>query len=157
MIRTHLILFLVSTCAVLCTSRAVAGEPPPEDRTYFIYVIGLDDDPLVGEADCLTFDATQACTLDGLTCLNWQRASGGVQSPKQSGFSMSAVIDDGELVVSFEGQGRVESLGRKTAIAAVGRAAALDASLNFSFAGRQTSLGKCRRRVEEFRAQSGDP
>ena len=148
-----MILFTLSA-TLLASSALVAKSPAPEGRTYFIHVIGFGDDPFMAEADCLTFDATQACTLDGQTCLDWSRIEEGRQTVRESGFTMSTEIDDEGLVITMEGQGRVDSRGPKSSIAAVGQAAALDQRMNFTFAGRQTSRSRCLDMVEDFQSQS---
>ena len=158
MIRPTTILLLI-LCAVLFMNpnASMAKSPAPEGRTYFVVVIGLGDDPYVPEVDCLTFDATQACTLDDQTCLSWERAEGGLQTNKESGFSLTTTIDSDGLMINLEGQGRADSRGSKSSISAVARAAALDEQLNFSLAGRQTTRNQCLRRIDEYMAQNSSP
>ena len=131
-----------------------AKEPAPEDRTYFIQVMGLQEDPFAVEADCLTFSATEACTLGGQTCLSWQRVQEGLQSRQQSGFSLSATLDDDGLLIALSAQGRVDTRGSKSSISAAGAATALDLKMNFAFSGRQVSRGRCRQLVEELQSSS---
>lgn len=148
-------ILLLILCAVLITgTTAEAKGPPPEGRTYFVYVTGLDEDPYAAQADCLTFDATEACTPDGQTCLTWERTTGGLQTNKESGISLTAQIDEDGLIITLESQGRVDSRGSKSSIAVVGHATALDGQLNFTFSGRQVSRGRCLRMVEAFTAQA---
>ena len=144
-------ILILTLCAMLLTgSSAMAGAPAPEGNTYFIYVIGLEDDPYEASADCLIFDATHACTLDDQVCLTWQRTEGGLQYNKESGLSFAAEIDDDGLIITVEGQGRVDSRGRRSSISVVGRVAALDVQMNFAFAGRQVGRNRCLRMVEDF-------
>ena len=141
---------LLTLCAMLITgSTAMARGPAPEGRTYFIYVMGLGDDPYEVGAECLTFDAVLACSLNQ-NCLNWERAEGGLQTNKESGFSVAAELDDDGLIIAMEGQGRVNSRGRRSSISVVARASALGAQLNYVIAGREVGRGRCRRMVEDF-------
>ena len=139
--------------AILVTgSTAVAGAPAPEGRTYFVYIMGLNDDPYEVGVDCLAFDATQACSLDDEICLAWERAEGGLQTRKESGFSIVTEIDDDGLILTLEGQGRVNSRGGRSSISVAADVTALDVHLNFVFAGRQVGKNRCLRLQEEFLA-----
>lgn len=153
MTRRFPVFLLILLAVLLINSTAMAKDPAPAGRTYFVFVMGLDEDPYAIEPDCLTFSATEACTLDGQLCLDWQRVEGGLQSSSQSGFSLVTEIEDDGLIVTITGQGRVDSRGRKSSISAVGRAAALDVQLNFSFSGRQANRNRCRQMMEDFQAQ----
>jgi len=142
---------------LLLSPTAMAKNPVPEGRTYFIFIMGLDDDPYGIDVDCLTFDANQACTPDGEICLDWQRTQGGVQTNKEVGFALNTQFDQDGLIIRMEGQGRIESRGRNSSLSAVVRAAALSEQLNFTFAGRQVKRSRCLRLAEEFRAQPAGP
>jgi hypothetical protein len=157
MIRPAPLSLLILLATLLISPTAMAKNPPPEGRTYFVFIMGLDDDPYGIEADCLTFDATQACSPDGQTCMAWERTEGGRQSQKESGFSLATEIEDDGLIIRLDGQGRIDSRGHKSSISAVARAAALDLQLNFAFAGRQVGASRCRQMVEDFRAQPASP
>lgn len=148
--RSIFILFVTLAASVVSSSIVTAGSPAPEGRTYFVYVVGLDDDPYLPQVDCLAFDATHACTLDGGTCLEWQRVEEESGTPKESGFSLFTEIDEDGLLVTMKGQGRVDSRGSRSSIAAVAQAAALDQRINFSLAGRQTSRNRCLAMMEDF-------
>jgi hypothetical protein len=137
--------------SLLVSSAAVAKEPAPEGRTYFILVIGLADDPYQAEPDCLTFDALQACTLDGDTCLDWEPLASSPDN-RQTDFSMTTELEDDGLIILLEGRGTVESRGAKSSISYAAHASVLDQQANFAFAGRQTSAARCRRAVDDFRA-----
>lgn len=152
-------ILLLILCATLITgSSAMAKGPAPEGRTYFIYVMGLNDDPYQADADCLAFDATQACSVDDQVCLAWQRAARGLQTNRESGFSIAAQLNDDGLIITMEGQGRVNSRGRKSSIAVAARAEALGFDFNFIIAGRQVGAGRCLRMVEDFyEAQAAAP
>jgi len=156
--RPTSILLLILCPMLLTGSAAMAKGPAPEGRTYFVYVMGLNDDPYEADADCLTFDATHACAIDDLFCLTWQRAQGGLQTNRESGFTIVAEIDDDGLIIAMEGQGRVNSRGKRSSISVVARAAALGVQLNFVFAGRQVGRSRCLRMVEDFyEAQTAAP
>jgi hypothetical protein len=156
MMNKCLTVLTLLSVVLLGSTQAWAKEPAPEDRTYLVYVVGLSDDPYETMADCLTFDASQACTPDRSTCLSWQRTEGGVQTGRESGFSFFDETDDEGVLVTIEGQGRVDSRGAKSSISAVAQAFALGQRLNFSFSGRQIGLGKCLNKLEEL-AASQDP
>ena len=150
--RTASILALVLPLVLLAGSTAAAGAQAPQGRTYFVWVMGLNDDTYDADVDCLTFDATEACSSDGEVCLAWQRAEGGVQARKQSGFSFETEIDDDGLIITMDGQGRVDDRGKGSSISMVARAAALDLQLNFVVSGRQARRSRCLRMVEDFYA-----
>jgi len=156
-IRPAPILLLTVLAMLLLSPTAMARNPAPEGRTYFIFIMGLEDDPYGIEADCLTFGANQACTPEGDICLDWQRTQGGVQTNKEGGFALHTQFDQEGLIIRMEGQGRIDSRGRKSSLSAVARAAALDVQLNFTFAGRQVKRSQCLRLAEEFRAQQSGP
>lgn len=141
---------LVLLSVVLAGSTAVAGAQAPQDRTYFVYLMGLNDDPYEVDADCLTFNATQACSIDDEFCLTWQRTEGGLQTRKESGFSFTAEIDEEGLVITLEGQGRLDTHGRKSSISISAHASALGQKLNFIAAGRQVRRNRCGQLVEDF-------
>ncbi len=148
--RRPISILLLILCAMLLTSTtAMARSPAPEGRTYFIYVMGLNDDPYEVDADCLAFDETLACSLNQ-NCLSWQRADGGLQTNNESGFLLVGDLDDDGLIVTMEGQGRVNSRGRRSSISVVTRASALGFQLNFAMAGRDVGRSRCRRMVEDF-------
>ena len=151
------ILLLTLITGLLMSPSLMAKGPPPDGRTYIVFVMGLGDDPLSPEGDCLTFDATRACTLDNGTCLDWRRTEGGLQTPNESGFSLATEIEDDGLTIVMEGQGRIDSRGPKSSISAAVHATALDVQLNFAFTGRQTSRNKCRRRIEDFQERMNTP
>lgn len=144
------ILLLTVGAMLLTGSATMAKGPPPEGRTYFVYVMGLEDDLYDISADCLEFDETQACSIGDQFCLTWQEAEGGLHTSKAFGISFAAEIDSDGLLITMEGQGRVETRGRRSSISAVGRAAALDVQLNFTFSGRDVGRSRCLRMVEEF-------
>jgi len=150
MTRPVPVFLLILSAVLFFNSTAMAKDPAPDGRTYFVYVMGLDEDPYAIEPDCLTFNATQACTQDGAMCLDWERVEGGVQKKTESGFSLATEIENEGLVIAITGQGRVDSRGRKSSISAVGKASALDVQLNFSFSGRQTTRNRCRQMMEDF-------
>ena len=80
---------IVSIALLLSVSSAGAKAPAPEGRTYFIQVMGLDDAPYEVGADCLTFGATEACSLAG-TCLRWERLESPQAGPGEgTGFGRS--------------------------------------------------------------------
>lgn len=151
------ILLVILLAGLLMSTELMAKVPAPEGRTYFIVLIGLDDDHYRPEADCLTFDATQACTPGGQTCLEWQTTEASSQGSRESGFSIATQIEENDMVITIEGQGRIDSHGRRSSISAVAKAAAQGAQLNFGFTGRQTGRAKCLRLVEEFEAQMSSP
>jgi len=144
------ILLLTVGAMLLTGSATVANGPPPEGRTYFIYLMGLEDDLYDISADCLEFDETQACSIGDQFCMTWQEAEGGSPTSKAFGISFAAEIDSEGLLITLEGQGRVETRGRRSSISGVGRAAALDVQVNFAFSGREVGRSKCLRMVEDF-------
>ena len=144
------ILLLILGAMLLTGSTTMARGLPPEGRTYFVYVMGLNDDPYEASADCLEFDEDQACSLDDQFCLRWQETEGGLRTNKAFGISFAAEIDSDGVLITMEGQGRVESRGRRSSISAVGRAAALGVQLNFVFSGREVGRRKCQSMVEDF-------
>lgn len=150
--RSASILLVMLPVLLLAGSTATSGASPPQGRTYFVQLMGLNDDPYSVDVDCLAFDATQACSVDDQICLNWQRAEGGLQTNKQSGFSFEAEINDDGLILTLDGQGRVDARGRKSSIAMTARAAALGQQLNFVVAGRESRRARCLRMVEDFYA-----
>ena len=157
MIRPAPIFLLTLLAMLLLSPAAMAKNPVPEGRTYFIFIMGLDDSPYGIEVDCLTFDANQACTPEGDVCLDWQRTQGGVQTNREVGFSLSTQFEEDGLIIRMDGQGRVDSRGRKSSLSAVARAEALGEQMNFTFAGRQVKRSQCIRLAEEFRSQPADP
>jgi len=148
--RSLSILLLIPSVMLFTSAASSAKGLPPEGRTYFVYVMGLEDDPYEISADCLEFDATHACSVDDQFCLAWQRTEGGIQTNKEFGLSFSAEIDDDGLLITMGGQGRVEARGRRNSLSAVGRASALHVQLNFTFFGREVGKGRCLRMVEDF-------
>lgn len=151
------LMILVLLTSVALASPAVAKGAPPDGRTYFILVVGLGDDAYAPEADCLTFGATQACTLSGDPCLDWQRLEGQTQSGKEVAFGLSTMLEEDGVVIALAGQGRVDSRGPKSSISFAGHAAAEGMQINFSFAGRQVGRTRCQQQVEAFRGQSASP
>lgn len=152
--RLSSILLVAVLAAIAATSPAAAKDPAPAGRTYFILVVGLDEDLYRPQADCLKFDPTQVCTLDGQMCFDWFRVEGGVQEARESGFALTAEIDDGEAAISLDGQGRVDSRGNRSSISFAGHLEALGQRLNFSFSGRQVGAAKCMRMASEFEVQT---
>lgn len=148
--RSTSILLLILGAMLLSGSATLAKDLPPEGRTYFVYVMGFEQDPYEVFADCLEFDETQACSLDDLFCLTWQKTEGGLQTSRAFGISFAAELDSDGLLITMEGQGRVESRRRRSSISAVGRAVALGQQLNFAFSGREVGRSKCLRMVEDF-------
>jgi len=150
-VKRPISILLLIPCAVLLTgSTAMAKGPAPEGRTYFVYVMGLNDDPYEADADCLAFDATHACAIDDQICLTWQRAERGLQTNRESGFSVAAEINDDGLIITMKGQGRVNARGRKSSISVAAWAEALGFEQNFVFAGRQVGRARCLGMVEDF-------
>jgi hypothetical protein len=147
---------IVSITLLMTASSAMAKAPAPEGRTYFIQVMGLDETPYEVGADCLTFGATEACSLAG-TCLRWERLESPQGSRKESGFTLVGEVEDDGLSITLEGQGRVNSRGAKSSIAVASRASALGVQLNFAFLGRQAGLSRCIQLVEEFNARASSP
>ena len=145
-----LIPVLILSSALFAGSTVEGAAPPPQGRTYFVNVMGLGDEPYDMSVACLAFDATQACVPDDEVCLNWQRSEGGVQTVQVSGFTVDGELNDDGLVITMDGQGRVEGRGRKSSITIAARAQALGVQLNYVIAGRQASRGRCRRMVEAY-------
>ena len=151
------ILLLIALSPLFLVSTAQAKNPVPQGRTYFILVMGLGEDPYSPEADCLTFDATQACTLDGGTCLDWQRLEGQTQSDREVAFALSTQFEEDGITITIEGQGRVDSRGARSSISYVAQARALDQKMNFGFSGRQIGPSRCMQMVADFQAQNSGP
>ena len=141
----------------ITTTVAQAKNPAPEGRTYFVLVMGLNEDPYRPEPDCLSFGATQACTLDGDTCLDWQRLEEGSRSDRESAFSFTTQIDDDGVIITIQGLGRVDSIGPRSSLALVAHASALDVRVNFTLTGRQVGPARCRQMAEDFRVQGTGP
>jgi hypothetical protein len=154
--RKIAISIIVSIATLLPVSALMAKGPAPEGRTYFITVIGLDDEPYQVSADCLTFGATEACSLNE-TCLSWQRIEGTQSSSKESGFSLFGELEDNSLSINLDGQGRVNSRGAKSSIAVASRASAMGTQVNFAFSGRQVGQARCTELVEEFYSGTASP
>ena len=147
---------IVSLIILLSGSAVMAAGPAPEGRTYFIQVMGLDETPYEVAADCLTFGATEACSLAG-TCLSWERMESSQQSRRESGFTLEAEVEDDGTTITLKGQGRVNSRGSKSSIAVASRASAMGVQLNFAFSGRQVGRSRCVQLVEEFDAGTSSP
>ena len=154
--RQTAICIIVSIATLLPISAAMAKGPAPEGRTYFIQLIGLEELPYQVSADCLTFGATEACSLNG-TCLSWERTEEAGSSSKESGFSLFGELEDDSVPIILDGRGRVNSRGGKSSIAVASRASAMGARLNFAFSGRQVGRTRCTELVEEFYSGTVNP
>ena len=147
---------IVSIAILLPLSAAVAKGPAPEGRTYFIQVMGLEEQPYEVATDCLTFGATEACSLAGV-CLRWERLESPQQTRKEFGFTLVGEVEDDGVVIVLDGRGQVNSRGSKSSIAVASRASAMGVQLNFAIAGRQVGRARCEQLVEEFLIGSAEP
>jgi hypothetical protein len=154
--RQTAICIIVSITILLSGSAVLTAGAAPEGRTYFIQVMGLEEQPYEAAADCLTFNATEACSLAG-TCLEWERLESSQQSRKESAFTLIGEVDDEGMVITLDGKGRVNARGNKSSIAVASRASAMGVQLNFSFSGRQVGRARCVELVEEFYADASTP
>jgi hypothetical protein len=134
---------------LLLGASLVFAAKPPEKKTYFTILVGLDA-PYSWDADCLSFTSTEMCTSDGL-CGSWTFTETG---GSETGFAFE--IDDEENGgVRIDGNGRIDDRGKNDSLAGAARAREGGQSVNFSFTGRSTKRKKCSRLLAEWRELAG--
>jgi hypothetical protein len=159
-IRTTALVLSILGVAFLAATAATAAKVP-EGRTYFVVSIGVATDEFEAyelDAGCLTFTATEICDNDEVAedCGTWRPTSRGKQTRKQKSFEFefSLIDDETGLPVEIEGQGRIDTRGRKSSIGGVaqGLEPISGVKINFAMAGRAVGAARCARLVEEFEA-----
>lgn len=152
----ELVVAAVAMALILALTSPANAAKPPVGRTYFVISIGTERaegaEYAMG-AGCVQFTATEFCQDD--ECGSWSRTTTDVQTPTQTSFTFEVTVTDDEtgLPVEVDGEGRIDSRGRKDALAAA--ASGLDSSgeqINFAFAGRSVRAARCPQLVEEFEA-----
>ena len=135
---------LAVTLAAAFVATSLAAAPPPQNKTYFTIVVGLES-PHSWTADCVRFTAGRMCAFGGF-CGAWQRTE-----PSAPETAISFVILNGATGETlFDGQGRVDARGRKSSLSGVGRFRTDPITFNFSFTGRAVKPRKCARLVREW-------
>ncbi len=147
---------LIALLAALLTLSGLATDPAaaakaPIGRTYFTVFVGLDEGYGI-TASCFEFGEDDFCSQGGQQCGFWQRTD---RTGRQSGFEFDlSFLEDGEAV-EVDGQGRVDTRGRGSSIAGVGRFSAGRTRGNFAFAGRQARAARCLELLQEFEGDDG--
>ena len=131
----------------------VANATPPIGKTYFTILMGVEE-PYGTLPGCVSFTETEICffisappnTLD--TCGDWMP---GTETGKQTSFTFDFEFleFEGESI-RVDGQGRVDSRGRKSTVSSSGRARDAEGKLNFGMVGRATSPNRCRQLVDDY-------
>ncbi len=140
---------------ILAAALPASAARPPAGRTYFVISMGTEigeGEEFTRSAGCVRFTATEFCQED--QCGTWTRTMTEVQTPKETSFAFSWILIDEEtgLAVEIDGEGRIDSRGRKDALAAVARGVIAGEQRNFAFAGRSVPAARCPRLVAAFEA-----
>jgi hypothetical protein len=124
---------------LLLTSAASEATRPPVGRTYYTVLVGVAEPYDISTA-CFEFGPNGVCSTDGDTCGSWLRAGG---HGKQTGFTFDmSLLENGELI-KLQGEGRLDTLGRKSSIGGTGRISGAGPRYNYSFAGREMPKNRC--------------
>ncbi len=151
--------FLVAAVAAIATIMAgaglglaaPAGAQPPAGKTYFTILMGLQG-PYDVVAICLRFTASEMCLVEGV-CGPWARTGPG---GRETGFAFDIALENIGLMVSFNGQARVDKRGSRDSIAGVAAIGFDDVVQNVSFAGRTMGPERCRRLAGDFAVMTAD-
>ncbi len=128
--------------------------PPPQDRTYFVVFLGLEDG-VQASAGCLEFTETEICTEDG-TCGAWNRTEGGVQTRLQTSFDLHFdFADDEGNQILVDGQARVDNRGPKHTIAGVARVLVDGQRINIGLVAKPVSPALCSELAAGFNSLNG--
>ncbi len=149
-------LVLAGLLVVLTAKPLSAGKPPPPaERTYFTIFMGLTG-PHSLDAGCVEFTGDQICVFGN--CGEWRPRKNQKRKDKETAFRFDFELSPpfgGGIGAFVHGHGRVDRNGSKNAIGAAAMAqpnSLLAGPDNISFAGRQASLVRCQRLVDEFEA-----
>jgi murein DD-endopeptidase MepM/ murein hydrolase activator NlpD len=133
----------------------VDAVPPPAKKTYFVILMGLDDDEAYSwQADCWRFTGGEMCTPAGV-CGEWIATES--EGRKPVGISFEVESETHGIPFEIDGQIRIENRGQKSSLGGAARMQAAEiGAFNFGVAARQVSRRSCPVVLEEFihRAQA---
>jgi hypothetical protein len=126
-------------------SSSAEAARPPVGKTYYTVLMGVASPYDISTA-CFEFGANEVCSTDGDSCGSWLRTHA---LGKQTAFTFDmSLLDNGDLI-RLQGQGRVDTLGRKSSIGGTGRIAGAGPRYNYSFAGREMPRSRCEQMLAE--------
>lgn len=120
------------------TATSFAAKPPV-GKTYYTVMVGLASAYDISTS-CFEFGASSVCSTDGDTCGSWLRMD---TIGKQTGFTFDMSLIEDESLVRIRGEGRLDTLGRKSSIGGTGRISGAGPRFNYSFAGREMPKARC--------------
>ena len=130
---------LAAGALLLLTTVAADAARPPVGKTYYTVLVGVAE-PYEVSASCFEFGPNDICSTDGDSCGSWLRTD---TQGRQTGFDFDmSMLHDGDLI-RFRGEGRVDTLGRKSSIGGTGRISGAGPAYNYSFAGREMPKARC--------------
>jgi hypothetical protein len=144
---------LAAAAALLLTMNGAAeAAKPPVGKTYYTILVGLAS-PYDVSTSCFEFGASDVCSTDGDSCGSWLRTDA---HGKQTGFTFDmSLLDNGDLI-RLQGEGRIDTLGKKSAVGGTGRISGAGPRFNYSFAGREMSRARCEQMLGEGPGGSDD-
>ena len=136
---------LAAAALLLASSTSVDAARPPVGKTYYTILVGVGS-PYESTSSCFEFGANDVCSTDGDSCGSWLRTDA---TGKQTGFTFDmSLLDDGRLV-RLRGEGRVDTLGRKSSIGGTGRISGAGPTYNYSCAGRAMPKARCQQMLAD--------
>jgi hypothetical protein len=143
--RTQFRKVLFAAAALLLTTVAAGAARPPIGKTYYTVLVGLAEPYDISTA-CFDFGPNGVCSTDGDSCGSWLRAGG---PGKQSGFTFDmSLLDNGNLI-RLQGEGRIDTLGKRSSIGGTGRISGAGPRYNYSFAGREMPKIRCQQMLAD--------
>ena len=137
---------LAAACILLLAATGASkAARPPVGKTYYTVMVGLAS-PYDVSTSCFQFGPNDVCSTDGDSCGSWIRTDA---QGKQAGFTFDmSLLENGDLI-RLQGEGRAETLGRKSAIGGTGRITGAGPRFNYSFAGREMPKARCQQMLDE--------
>ena len=149
----------LATCALAALTLvllvpASAAAVAPQGVTYFTVITGIGDTPHQTQPGCLQFKKNQVCANGG-DCGTWEATEDNPAFRKQRGFTFTfdLLTDEGDPI-QMEGQGRIDSRGPGSSMAATAYAhvPSIGLTVNLAMSGRSATPSRCRDLLEEFLA-----
>ena len=143
--KTLLVVLAAIPLLLLSISATAEAAKPPVGKTYYTVMMGVAT-PYDISTSCFEFGANDICSTDGDSCGSWLRTNA---VGKQTGFTFDmSLLDNGDLI-RLQGEGHVDTLGKKSSIGGTGRISGAGPRFNYSFAGRETPRARCEQMLGE--------
>ena len=137
-------LFIAVSLLLLAAAASDAARPPI-GKTYFTVLVGVAAPYDISTA-CFEFGTNDICSTDGDSCGSWLRTDA---QGKRTGFTFDMSLLDDANLVRLQGEGRVDTFGRKSSIGGTGRISGAGPIYNYSFAGREMPKARCQQMLAD--------